>query len=141
MSCFLSRLAKALLFRGGSLRRVSDIVNREKQQRNRVIEKGLVPEFRNSSKHFANTASPSANSITVQSTGKETKTTTVSIIPSTMFMRSGTHVSLKDLKIGERVVIEAKENKDGKLEAISVTFGKPQPRSGMGDMPGMDMSK
>src|SRR3984893_14121800 len=96
----------------------------------------------NGNEHVMGTvASASANSITVQSTGKETKTTTVSIIPSTMFMRSGAHVSLKALKIGERVVIEAKENKDGKLEAISVTFGKPQPRSGMGDMPGMDMSK
>jgi hypothetical protein len=86
-------------------------------------------------------ASISANSITVQSTGKEAKTTTVSVIPSTMFMKSGAQVSLKDLKVGDRVVVEAKENKDDKLEAVSVTFGKPQPHSGMGNMPGMDMSK
>ena len=83
----------------------------------------------------------SANSITVQSADKEAKTTTVSVIPSTMFMKSGAHVSLKDLKVGDRVVVEAKENKDDKLEAVSVTFGKPQPHSGMGDMPGMDMHK
>jgi hypothetical protein len=86
-------------------------------------------------------ASISANSITVQPTGKEAKTTTVSVIPSTMFMKSGTHVSLKDLKVGDRVVVEAKENKDDKLEAVSVTFGKPQPQSGMEKMPGMDMRK
>jgi ribosomal protein S1 len=83
----------------------------------------------------------SANSITVQSAGKEAKTTTVSVIPSTMFMKSGAHVSLKDLKVGDRVVVEAKENKDDKLEAVSVTFGKPQPHSGMTNMPGMDMPK
>ena len=83
----------------------------------------------------------SANSITVQATGKEAKTTTVSVIPSTMFMKSGAQVSLKDLKVGDRVVVEAKENKDDKLEAVSVTFGKPQPNSGMDNMPGMDMPK
>ena len=83
----------------------------------------------------------SANSITVQSPGKEAKTTTVSVIPSTMFMKSGAQVSLKDLKVGDRVVVEAKENKDDKLEAVSVTFGKPQPSSGMDNMPGMDMPK
>jgi hypothetical protein len=83
----------------------------------------------------------SENSITVQSVGKEAKTTTVSVIPSTMFMKSGAHASLKDLKVGDRVVVEAKENKDDKLEAVSVTFGKPQPQSGMGKMPGMEMPK
>ena len=72
---------------------------------------------------------------------QEAKTTTVSVIPSTMFMKSGAHVSLKDLKVGDRVVVEAKENKDDKLEAVSVTFGKPQPNSGMDTMPGMDMPK
>jgi hypothetical protein len=102
-----------------------------------------MPSFaHNGNEHVLGTiASISANSITVQSTGKETKTTTVSIIPSTIFMKSGAHVSLKDLKVGDRVVIEAKDNKDDKLEAISVTFGKPQPQSGMEKMPGTDMRK
>ena len=83
----------------------------------------------------------SANSITVRSVGKVGKPTTVSILSSTMFMKSSAHVSLKELKVGDRVVVEAKENKDDKLEAVSVTFGKPQPHSGMGNMPGMDMHK
>jgi type 1 fimbria pilin len=74
----------------------------------------------------------SANSITVQSTDEEAKTTTVSVIPSTMFMKSGAHVSLKDLKVGDRVVVEAKSNKDDKLEAVSVTFGKPIPHPDKG---------
>jgi hypothetical protein len=93
-------------------------------------------------KHVMGTVTTiSGNSITVQSTDKEAKTTIVSVIPSTMFMKSGAHVSLKDLKVGDRVVVEAKENKDDKLEAVSVTFGKPQPNSGMDTMPGMDMPK
>ena|ERR1700674_2742924 len=83
----------------------------------------------------------SANSITVRSVGKEAKTTSVSILSSTMFMKSSAHVSLKDLKVGDRVVVEAKENKDDKLEAVTVTFGKPQPHSEMGSMPGMEMHK
>jgi hypothetical protein len=96
----------------------------------------------NGNEHVMGTVTAiSANSITVQSADKEAKTTAVSILASTMFMKSGAHVSLKDLKVGDRVVVEAKENKDNKLEAVSVTFGKPQPHAGMGDMPGMDMPK
>ena len=76
----------------------------------------------------------SANSITVQSTGKPPKTTTVSVVSSTMFMKSAAHASLKDLKVGDRVVVEAKQNKDNKLEAVSVTFGKPAPHADMGTM-------
>ena len=83
----------------------------------------------------------SANSITVRSVGKEPKTTSVSILSSTMFMKSSAHVSLKDLKVGDRVVVEAKATKEDKLDAVSVTFGKPQPHSGMGNMPSMDMHK
>ena len=96
----------------------------------------------NGNEHVMGTVTAiSANSITVQSTSKEAKTTTVSVIPSTMFMKSGVHVALKDLKIGDRVVVEAKGDKDDKLEAVSVTFGKPQPNTGMDNMPGMDMRK
>ena len=76
----------------------------------------------------------SANSITVQSTGKPPKTTTVSVVSSTMFMKSAAHASLKDLKVGDRVVVEAKQNKDNKMEAVSVTFGKPAPHADMGTM-------
>jgi uncharacterized surface anchored protein len=96
----------------------------------------------NGNEHVMGTVTAiSANSITVQSADKDAKTSTVSVVPSTMFMKSGAHVSLKDLKVGDRVVVEAKQNKDKKLEAVSVTFGNPQPHSGMDDMPGMDMHK
>src|ERR1700736_1832546 len=74
----------------------------------------------------------STNSITVLSSAKEAKTTTVSVVPSTMFMKSAAHASLKDLKVGDRVVVDAKENKDNKLEAVSVTFGKPAPHAETG---------
>src|ERR1700730_982756 len=76
----------------------------------------------------------SANSITVQSTGKAPKTTTVSVGSSTLFIKSAAHASLKDLQDGDGVVVEAKENKDNKLEAVSVTFGKPAPHADMGTM-------
>ena len=49
-------------------------------------------------------------------------------------MKSAAHASLKDLKVGDRVVVEAKETKDNKLEAVSVTFGKPAPHADMGTM-------
>ena len=95
----------------------------------------------NGNEHVMGTVTAiSANSITVQTTAKEAKTTTISVIPSTMFMKSGAHVSLKDLKVGDRVVIEAKENKDDKLEAISVTFGKPAAQD-MGNMDMKDMKQ
>ncbi|MFY9530485.1 MAG: DUF5666 domain-containing protein [Candidatus Acidiferrales bacterium] len=66
----------------------------------------------------------SADSITVQTAAKEPKTTTVSVVASTKFLKSGAEASLKDLKVGDRVVIHAKANGD-KLEAITVAFGKP----------------
>ena len=77
----------------------------------------------------------SASSITVQPAGKDAKPATVAVVPSTMFMKSSAQASLKDLKVGDRVVVEAKENKDDKLEAVSVTFGKPAAH----DMGNMDM--
>ena len=90
----------------------------------------------NGNEHVMGTVTAiSANSISVQSAGKEAKATTVSILSSTMFMKSAAQSSLKDLKVGDRVVIEAKENKDDKLEAVSVTFGKPAAH----DMGSMDM--
>jgi hypothetical protein len=67
----------------------------------------------------------SANSITVHTTAKPPKDLTVLIVASTQFMKSGAAASLKDLKIGDRVVIHAKPNADKKLEASMVDFGKP----------------
>ena len=66
----------------------------------------------------------SAKSITVETAGKEPKTVTVPIVAQTKFLKSCSEASWKDLKVGERVVIHAQE-KDNKLEATLVSFGKP----------------
>lgn len=65
-----------------------------------------------------------ANSVTVETVAQNPKTITVALLPSTKFQKSGVDASLKDLKVGDRVMIEAKENSSDKLEAASVTFGK-----------------
>lgn len=64
------------------------------------------------------------NSITVETAGKEPKKVTVWITSETKIQKDGSPATLKDLRIGERVVIHAKE-KDKKLEASLVAFGKP----------------
>ncbi len=66
----------------------------------------------------------SANSITVETAAKEPKTVTVAITAQTKFVKSGAAASAKDLKVGDRVVIYAKENAK-KMEATLVSFGKP----------------
>ena len=79
-------------------------------------------------KHILGTVTAiSANSITVQTVGKESKTITVFVVSSTKFLKSGADASLKDLKVGDRVVIHPKRNGD-KLEAVTVKFGKPSDR-------------
>lgn len=66
-------------------------------------------------------------SITVETVGKEPKVVTASITPQTKFEKDGSPASWKDLKVGERIVVHAKEDKDKKLEAAVVIFGKPAP--------------
>jgi Cu/Ag efflux protein CusF len=62
------------------------------------------------------------NSITVD-TVKHT-TVTVMVDPSTTtFTNKDAKASLKDLKAGDRVVINAKEGADKKLQGISVKWG------------------
>ena len=65
----------------------------------------------------------SDNSIAVETAGKEPKTVTVAITAQTKFVKSSTTASVKDLKVGDRVVIHAEENGE-KLEATLVSFGK-----------------
>jgi hypothetical protein len=60
------------------------------------------------------------NSITVQTVDKQSKTVTVD--QSTKFQRSGQLASLKDLKVGDRVVIDLHES-NGKLHGALVRFG------------------
>lgn len=61
------------------------------------------------------------NSITVD-TVKHTKVT-VLIDPSTKFIDNNSQALLKDLKIGDRVVIHAKRNPDKKLLGAEVKWG------------------
>ena len=65
----------------------------------------------------------SANSITVETMGKTPKPVTVTVLPSTKFIKDGADTSVKDLKIDDRVVVSGKPNGD-KFEAIRVVFGQ-----------------
>jgi hypothetical protein len=65
--------------------------------------------------------SASDASITVE-TVKHTEVT-VMLDPSTTFTNKDAKASIKDLKIGERVVVNAKEGPDKKLHAVSVKWG------------------
>jgi len=69
----------------------------------------------------------SENSVTVQTAAQDPKIITVALLPSTKFVKSGGDASSKDLKVGDRVMVEAKENSSNKLEAVTVTFGKQPP--------------
>ena len=62
---------------------------------------------------------------------------TVVIASDTKFLKGDAAIPIKDIKVGDRVVIHAAE-KEGKLVAAEVKVGEMK---GMhGDMPGMDMS-
>jgi hypothetical protein len=52
---------------------------------------------------------------------------TVSVIPSTLFIKSGAHVSLKDLRVGDCMVVEAKENKDDKRMLLASRLASRSP--------------
>ena len=73
----------------------------------------------------------SDNSITVETTAK--KSVTVDVTDKTKFEKSGSPVTLKDLKVGDKVVIHADVSGD-KLVANEVHFGamkKMPPMKGM----------
>jgi hypothetical protein len=67
----------------------------------------------------------SASSITVETATHEKKI--VMLTPKTGALMSGKKAAVTDLKPGERVVVHAMKNKDGKLEAEEVQFGAPAP--------------
>lgn len=50
-------------------------------------------------------------------------TVVVLLEPSTTFSDNGAAASLKDLKVGDRVVVNAKPNSEKKLAAVSVRWG------------------
>ena len=65
----------------------------------------------------------SADSITVETIDKERKAVTVTLLQSTRFIKDGAETSVKDLKVGDRVIINTKPIGD-KLEAVKVVFGQ-----------------
>lgn len=75
-----------------------------------------------------------SDSITV--TTKDKKTQVVYVTGKTIFDKSGQPAALKDLKAGDRAVIEARQA-NRRLEAESVRFGKPASKTNMQP----DMSK
>jgi hypothetical protein len=62
------------------------------------------------------------DTITIETPAKETQQ--VHFDATTKFQKSGAAASVKDLKVGDRVVIEATDA-DGKMHAAQVRFGKP----------------
>ena len=86
-------------------------------------------------KHVMGTVSSISDvSITVETTSK--KTVTVSVNSTTKFQKSGSPAALKDLKVGDKVVIHA-TGSDDKLIATEVRFGKTD-KDNMSGMKGMD---
>jgi ribosomal protein S1 len=70
----------------------------------------------------------SDNSITVETTAK--KSVTVDVSDTTKFEKSGAAASLKDLKVGDKVVIHA-DGSSAKLVAHEVRFGTMKAMEGM----------
>lgn len=77
----------------------------------------------------------SDTSITVQT--KDNKSVAVDVSDKTKFERSGSPATLKDLKVGDKVVIHADVSGD-KLVANEVHFGTMKGKQSMEGMEGMD---
>ena len=77
----------------------------------------------------------SDTSITVETTDK--KSVTVDVSDKTKFEKNGAPANLKDLKVGDKVVIHADASGD-KLIANEVHFGAKKAKQSMEGMEGMD---
>lgn len=77
----------------------------------------------------------SDTSITVETTDK--KSVTVHVSDKTKFEKSGAPATLKDLKVGDKVVIHADASGD-KLVANEVRFGATKAKQSMEGMKGME---
>ena len=77
----------------------------------------------------------SDSSITVETTAK--KSVTVEVSDKTKFEKSGASATLKDLKVGDKVVIHADVLGD-KLLAHEVRFGTMKEKQSMEGMKGME---
>ena len=78
----------------------------------------------------------SDNSIIVETKSK--KTVTVTCSAATKFQKSGSPAALKDLKVGDKVVIHA-TGPEEKLVATEIRFGTMS-KNNMSEMKGMDHS-
>jgi hypothetical protein len=97
----------------------------------------LIAFAHGNEKHVMGTVtSITDNSITVETTAKQS--VTVEVNDKTKFEKSGAAAALKDLKVGDRIVIHANASGD-KLIASEVQFGKrPKSMEGMKGMEGME---
>ena len=87
-------------------------------------------------KHVMGTVtSISDTSITVETTAK--KSVTVDVGDKTKFEKSGASATLKDLKVGDKVVVHADVSGD-KLVANEVHFGAMKGKQSMEGMKGME---
>ena len=87
-------------------------------------------------KHVMGTVtSISDTSITVETTAK--KSVTVDVSDKTKFEKSGSPATLKDLKVGDKVVVHADASGD-KLVANEVHFGAMKGKKSMEGMKGME---
>ena len=77
----------------------------------------------------------SDHSITVETASKQS--VTVNLTEKTKFEKSGAPATLKDLKVGDKVVIHAEAVGD-KLVANEVHFGATKPKQSMEGMKGME---
>src|SRR5581483_4726017 len=78
----------------------------------------------------------SENSITVETTAK--KSVTAEVNDKTKFEKSGSPATIKDLKVGDKVVVHA-DVSDHKLVANEIHFGaRAKSMEGMKGMEGMD---
>jgi hypothetical protein len=77
----------------------------------------------------------SDSSITVETTAK--KSVTVEVSDKTKFEKSGAAAALKDLKVGDKVVIHARVS-GNKLVANEINFGAMKGKQSMEGMKGME---
>jgi Domain of unknown function (DUF5666) len=70
-------------------------------------------------------ANVAPDSITVKTTAN--KMVKVGVVPATTFTMGKMTMKIDDLKVGDRVVIHAKEPEEGTLVADTVEFSNPKP--------------
>ena len=98
----------------------------------------MAPAHGNEKHVMGKVTNISENSITVETTAKTS--VIVEVSDKTKLEKSGSPATLKDLKVGDKLVIHANSSGD-KLVASEVRFGTmkgKQSMEGMKDMEGMD---